>query len=732
MATSARLSARILAPALVAALLAGPAPAGGLPAPGADHPAAFHVPVPLERALPNGLRVAVFPDHRLPLVQMQLLIPAGMAQEPAGTPGVATLVATLLRGGTSSRTAAMLAADVDRLGGALAGSTARDFSTVNATFLAADLDAGLELLADAVVNSVFPADELDRVRRQLAGRLFQAQQSPAALADDRLWEAAFGGHPYARPPLGSLAALERLDWDAVRAFHRDFYRPDRALLVIAGDVDPAAAFAAAADRFGNWAGRAAAAPAPPAPVSPVTPRIRLVDRPELARSEIRVGLVCPPRTHADALALQLADELLVGQGPSSRLGRSLQAAGLEPGELRGSYANLKDAGLLNVGAAVGHGSVAGFVARVRDELARLAAPPDGAELEAARQVLTGGFPLQFQTPAALLARWSGADFYGLGDTWLDGYAAAMGAVTPAQVAGAAGRWLDPARMVVVAVGPAATLRPALEPFGAVEVVDAATVAGAPPPPPPAPAPPDAAQLRRGRQLLDRAMAAHGGLARLRRLKDSSVEGTMIMQIGGNDAELSLQLLRKEPDRMRYSTRAAQLQNGQVLNGARGWTYLGVGDSLEVHDMDSVGVAALRAAFRADVVHALLGAAAPGSQVAARGPGRADGREVEVLEVVRRTAANTVERTLLHLDARTHLLAAEDFAEDPARPGTFLVRRVYRDYRAVSGVQWPFYEERLRGGTKTMSIMLGRVTLDSGLSDAWFERPERPAESGPLR
>ena len=626
-------SARILAPAVLAAmfvvpvavLAAGPAPAGG--------PPPFRVPVPVERTLANGLRVAVFPDHRLPLVQMQLLVPAGTAQEPAGTPGVATAVAQLLRAGTSSRTADVLTADVDRLGGTLAASAARDFSTVSATFLAADLDAGLELLADAVVNSVFPQQELARVRAQFSGRLYQVQQNPAALADTKLWEAAFPGHPYGRSPLGSPATLEKLDWEAVRSFHRDFYRPDRALLVVAGDVDPDRALAAAADRFGGWVGRAAERTAVPVPPPPASPRIRVVDRSDLARSEVRVGLLCPPRTDGDALALQIADQLLVGAGASSRLARSLQAAGLAAADLRASYTILGDAGLLSVGAPVADGSVAAFVTCVHDALAGLAAPPPGeAEVAVTRRAFADGFPLQFQTPGALLAQWTGADAHGLGAAWLDRYAADIAAVTPARVAQAAARWLDPVHMVVVAVGPAARLAPALQAFGAVEVVAAseAPVVTAPA----APAPPDAAQLRRGRQLLDQALVAHGGPARLRRVKDSTVEGAMIMPIGGNDAELTMQLIRKEPDRMRYATRAAQFENGQVLNGSRGWTYIGAGDSLTVNEIDSLGVAAMRVAFRSDVVHTLLDAAAAQARVASRGTGRADGRDADVLEVVR--------------------------------------------------------------------------------------------------
>ena len=727
MATLTRTLARTFAPAFVAALSVGPA--GAL---AAELPA-FRPPVPVTRTLPNGLRVAVFQDRRLPLVQMRLLLPAGVAQEAAETPGAAGVTAQLLRAGTSSRTAGSFAADLDFLGGSINGAATRDYSAVNGTFLSADFEAGLELLADAVVNPVFPPEEVERFRAQSVGQLLPARQNPAAQAEDRLWALAFQGHPYGRNPLGTLESLGRLDREAVRAFHRDFYRPDRAVLAIAGDVDPERAFAVASDRFGSWAGRAATPPRLPAPAPPAAMRIQLVDRPGLARSEVRIGFVCPSRADPDALPLQVANYILGGGGFSSRLTQSLRVDGGLSYDVRSSYTILRDAGLVSLGTVARNDSVAILVARMRDELARLRTQPPGeAEVAAARRYFENSYPLQFQTPGALITQWMGADFHGLTSAWLDHYAESIGAVTVAQVAGAASRWLDPARWVVVVVGPAAELKVPLEAVGPVEVAVAGGGAAAVAPAAPPPASPE--QKKRGRELLARAFVAHGGLERLRRVTDTTLEGDMVVQMGGNSLTVLVRQLRKEPFRMRYSTRVASLENGQILNGTRGWLYSSADDSMQVMDADSVGIEALRSVFRSDVLHSLLAAAEPAAEVAWLGPGRADGRDADVLEV---TAAapfggGPAEQRLLYLDATEHRLIAEDLGDARMRAGPGVVRRVYRDYRTVAGVPWPFYEERLRGGTKTMTVSLRSVTINTGVSDLLFERPTPGARSLPLR
>jgi zinc protease len=725
MATLTGTLARGLAAALVAALSAGPAGVF------AAEPPAFLPPTPVIRTLPNGLRVAVFQDHRLPLVQMQLLLPAGGAQDAQETSGAANATALLLRGGTTSRTAEAFAADVDFLGGSISASATRDYSTVSGTFLSADFDAGLELLADAVVNPIFPSEEVDRLRAQAAEQLLPARRNPATEADDRLWALAFQGHPYGRSTLGTLGSLKRLDREAVRAFHRDVYRPDRAVLAIAGDVDPERVFAVANDRFGSWAGRAATPSRPPVPAPPAAMRIQLVDRPGLARSEVRIGLVCPSRADPDALPLQVADYIL-GSGPSARFTRPLPADGSPSSEVRSSYTTLLDAGLVSLRAVASNDSVAALVVGMRDELARMRTqPPSEAEVAAVRSTFENTYPLQFPTMGALIAQWLGADFYGLTSVLMDRYVENVRAVTAAQVAAAASRWLDPSRCVVVVVGPAAELKAPLEALGPVEI--AAPGGGAVVAAPVAPPPVSPEQKQRGRELLARALGAHGGIERLRRVTDTTLEGDMVVEADGRSLALLVRQIRKEPLRMRYSTRISSLENGQILNGTRGWVYSS-DDSLRVTALDDAGVEGLRQVFRSDLVHSLLAAAEPSAEVAWLGPGRADGRPADVLEV---TAApppggGPPEQRLLYLDVTDHRLIAEDLGDARMRASSLAVRRVYRDYRMVAGMPWPFHEERLRGGTKTMTLSLQTVTINSGVSDRTFDPPTPETKDLPLR
>ncbi len=718
MTTNFRTLARSLAPCLVALL--------GQPV-GAH--AAFHMPIPVVRTLPNGMRVAVFRNSRLPIVQMELLVPGGVAAESADTPGAAAATARLLRAGTSSRTAEDFSADLDRLGGSIGAVAGRDYSTVDGTFLAADFDAGLELLADAVLNPIFPEPEVERYKSMAGNALTRLLQDPAALADAEVWSLTFAGQPYARPVLGRSETLSRLDRDAVQAYHRDFYRPDRAILAIAGDVDPERAFAAAADRFESWAGHSAAPTARPVAASATGPRLRILDRPGLTQSVVGIGLVGPARDSPDVLALQLGNYIL-GGGPESRLSRSLRQDGGFSYGAHSAYTLLRDAGLVSLSAVTRTDSVAAVVGRMRDELARLAAQAPGeAEVASARRYFLNSYPLQFQSLSALVSQWTALAFYGLSADSMDRYVESVAGVTADGVREAASRWLAPDRMAVVVVGPAASLQPSLASLGPVEVVTAETE---PRPVVAAPASVSPEERKRGRELLAQTFVAHGGLARLRRVKDSTVNGDLIMVMGGNEVTLHMQQVRKEPLRLRFATRIASAENGQILDGARGWIFGSGMDSVRVAEADSVSVLAMQTAFRSDIVHVLLAAADTTVEVAWRGPGRLAGRDADLIEVTKVGGAAPAERSLLYLDSADHRLLGVDVGSPAARPGAYDVRRVYRDYRLVSGVLWPFEEERSIGGARTMTILVQSVVLNSGVSDRVFARPEAEDTRAPRR
>lgn len=696
------------------ALLGGPSRADGPRA-----------PTPTVRVLDNGLRVAVFRNARLPIVQVQLLVPAGIADEPGDALGVASLTADLLRSGTTSRNAREFALAVDALGGNVTASALRDYSALTGTFLARDLDAGLELMADAALQPRFPIEELERLERQTMGTLQAARRNPAQVAEEHASALVFGAHPYARPVLGAMESLPSVGVDQVRAFHRDFYRPDQSLLVVAGDVDPERAFQLVGARFGGWAGKRKATAAAATPVATPAQKVRIVDVPGATRAEVRVAWLAPARREADALALSSAVDALGGVATGKRMAAlGARGAFLAPPVLVASFQ--RDAGLVMAGASVRIDSIAIAVRALDAQVKAFGHAPLAAdETAASLRRLESAANMSYETLAGTTGGWLSAEATGIPWEQASRTPERLAAMTPADLAVAATRWLGGDAAVWVIAGPAEKIRPRLKGWREVEVVSAETpvlaVTLRPAATTTAPTP---EAITRGREWVARAAQKHGGLEKLRGIKDSTVEGDAFLISGGREMTGTMRQVRKDPYRLVYTTDFFTFQTFQVLDGTSGWARTGGGGTTfetEVQDLDTTQVAALRFAFSSDLPHLLLAASDPTARVAHRGQETIGGRTVEVVECM---TSGPGSRVVLFIDTESSHLVAMEQNEGEASAGHF-ARRVYQDFRPVQGVDWPFYEERLQDGQRLMRLRIKKVELNTGIPDDTFKHPSTP-------
>lgn len=666
---------------------------------------------PVVRTLENGLLMAVFNDPRLPIAQIQVLVAGGTAQESDREHGAAPLVAWLLARGTTSRTAAEMVSEMENLGGTISTTAAEEYASLSAAFRSADFEGGMELVADQLLNPSFADDEVAKTKNEALAALFQSRALPGLVADEHVRVLGLAGLPAAMPPLGTIESVAGLTRADLQKFHRDCYRPRGSILVVAGDVDPDRAFAAAAEYFGVWKGSARAAVAA-SPRASEGLSIRLVDRPDASTAEIRVGYAVPGRTSPEAAALAVANSILGGQ-PNSRLDAS--------GRAFDSYSSLRllrDVGLLVLSAVAPNDSVDVVVSRLRAEAAGLAArPPAEAEVRATARSIARTFPILNESVASQAGQWMGARFEGLGDDYVERYPARVEAVDAADVQACAAHWLgrDPASIVVV--GAASALKSKLEALGPIEVVPiTAPAIDLVPPPAMRLSAPTAEELRRGRELAAQAVAAHGGLTRLKGIKDSVVESDLTLYSAARSLAGTQKEMRREPWRFRMETMFPQISTVQGLDGTRGW--IRASTSMDtIADQDSLSVAGLRGLFRSDPIHLLLTASDPAARLAYRGDDEIAGDLVNVVEMVAADGA----RWVLFLGRESHRLVGmeENFGSALAGPA---LRRIYGELGAEQGIVLPHSEERLLDGRRVTTLRIRRVQLNAGLPAEAFVKP----------
>lgn len=437
-------------------------PRSAWPAPLPAHPIAFP---PYEvRTLANGLPVLVVVYHEQPSVSFRLILRAGALQEPAGKPGVASLVAAALNQGTTTKSAEDIADRIESAGGVLGVGSGNEVSYVNGAVIKDQVDLVLGLAADMVQHPAFAAAEIERQRTQILSSLKVSYDDPGHLADVVFNRLVFGPHPYGRPNEGTPESIARITRADLVAFQETWFAPNNALLAIVGDLTTDDAFAAAARAFGGWPRRdvpEARLPNPPAPAR----RVVVIDRPGSAQTEIRAGNLGVARTHPDFLPLSLAVRILGGEGMNRLFGVLRTDRGLTYGASATLHA-FRTTGDIVAETSTRSATTGETLRLLVDEWARLQREAvDPRELRGAQEFVAGNFPLTIETPGSIAQQVLGELFYGLDPKEIDTYRDRVDRVTVADVQRVAASFIRPDQLSIVLVGDASAFVDQLKALG---------------------------------------------------------------------------------------------------------------------------------------------------------------------------------------------------------------------------------------------------------------------------
>jgi predicted Zn-dependent peptidase len=423
-----------------------------LPQVGPDRP--FRLPKPRKWQLADGMQVWTVERRSLPVVAAMLVLPVGSADDPASLPGVAALTADLLDEGTRARSGLELHDALARIGAQFDTECVSDATLLGVLSLVTHADAALELLAEIAFTPRFAPEDVDRLRTQRRQRLRQMRDVPSALADRVFVEELYRGHPYGHLPIGTEQALDAVGLDDIRSFHARAYRPERATLVLVGDLDHEPAFALAERRFGRTAATGESHAARPAVMSPdLSGEAVIVHRPNAQQSELRIGRVGVSRSTGDYHALVVANAVLGGQF-TSRINLNLREDKGYTYGARSYFDFRRAAGPFVVQASVQTDATAASVREVFSELDGLRGPQPVTprELDLARWGLTRGFARNFETPEQIARAMAQLVLHGLADDTFDTFVEKVRAVQAETVTDMAQRHFDPGSMFTVIVG----------------------------------------------------------------------------------------------------------------------------------------------------------------------------------------------------------------------------------------------------------------------------------------
>lgn len=411
----------------------------------------FDIPKPFETVLDNGLKVVIFENERLPLVNFRLAFFSGDADESNDNNGLTAALASMLNEGTKNYTSQQLAEEIERLGAKISASSNDDFTFVSASGLSLYSSDIFRLFAELVLSPTFPENELNLYKQNTIENLKFQRSQPDFLANEQMARILYGEHPYSiispKP-----SDVEKITRTQLQEFHLQKFIPNNAILIIVGDVEKDEILKEIENRFGHWQkGNVENRNKTDLPQRK-NKTLTIVDRPGSAQSNIVLGNIAIERTNPDYFPVLLMNQVL-GAGASSRVFMNLRE---EKGYTYGAYTRLdtkKHSGEFEATAEVRTGvtgeSLKEFfyeLNRIRDEKV------SEEELQDAKNFLAGVFPIRAETQEGLTNLIVSQKIYDLPEDYLQTYRDNVNAVTPEDVQRVANKYIDPERIAIVIVG----------------------------------------------------------------------------------------------------------------------------------------------------------------------------------------------------------------------------------------------------------------------------------------
>jgi zinc protease len=388
-------------------------------------------------------------DHAVPMIAMEVSLPAGSAYDPRAKPGLASFAASLLDEGAAGLDSRAFHASLADRAIQLSVSLERDYLEITLVTQTANAPDAFRLLGMAIQHPRFDADAVARVRAQTLQSIASDDAEPENLAGKTFANAYFGSHPYAHAKDGNAGSVAAISVNDLRNFVHTHWVRSGLKIAVSGDVNATSIAPLLASAFAGLP--ASLPPEPPPLVHAGKSGVQIVPM-DVAQPNIVFGLPGLPRSDHDYVAAYVANEI-VGGGDESRLTTEIREKRGLTYDASSDMVALKRATVIQGTVATRPESVNQSIALIRSVFREFA--NEGAteqELADAKTYLTGSFPLSFASNVSTASQLADFQQQGLDPGYVAKRNGLIEAVTADDIRRVAKRLFDPSQMTIVVAG----------------------------------------------------------------------------------------------------------------------------------------------------------------------------------------------------------------------------------------------------------------------------------------
>jgi zinc protease len=415
-------------------------------------PPSLTLPAMQKATLSNGIPVIVMEKHGVPIVQINLTLRAGSALESEEKIGLASLTAAMLKEGAAGKSSLELADAIDYLGASISTGAGVHTTGVSLHTTLSKFDKAFDLFAEIILQPTFPANELERLRKERLTSLVQMYDQPTAIAAVAAAKLIFGkDHAYGRGTMGTEKTIRGISLDDVKMFYEKHYCAANAAFVVVGDIKTADVVSTLEKTFGRWRKGDPTAIKVPVAKQVKGRTIYLIDKPDAPQSVVRICRIGVDRTTPDYFPITVMNTILGGSF-SSRLNNNLREKhGYTYGA--GSGFDMRPApGSFTASSSVQTAVTDKAMTEFMSELKGIREPVSDPELIRAKNYVALGYPGDFGTVSEIASQLENMMLYNLPDNYFNNYIGNVLAVTKSDVERVANKYVDPENIAIIIVG----------------------------------------------------------------------------------------------------------------------------------------------------------------------------------------------------------------------------------------------------------------------------------------
>jgi len=432
----------------------------------------IEIPEVRQVTLANGMRLFLLEDHELPLVNVSVRIRTGSLYEPAGKIGLASITGEVMRtGGTESMTGDEIDEELEAIAALVETSIGLNSASASMSVLERDLDKGLSILADVLMNPAFREDKIQLAKMQVASSIARRNDSVGAVAGREFDKLIYGADSvYARHT--EYATIGSITRDDLVNFHRKYFGPNNAMLAVWGDFDTKQMIEKIEKVFDGWQKVDLDLPGAPKVEYEFRKTVSVVRKDDVNQSNIYLGHIGGLRSDPDYFALIVMNRIL-GGGFTGRLFKNVRSREGLAYSVYGSYsANYDYPGEFYVGCQTKSEKTVYAIRAMLGEVEKMReSEVTDEELALAKDSFLNSFVFNFESKGQIVNRLMTLEYFGYPADFLQKTKTNVEKVTRADILRVARKHLRPDKVQILAVGRPDDFDEPLSIFGPVNEID---------------------------------------------------------------------------------------------------------------------------------------------------------------------------------------------------------------------------------------------------------------------